>query len=233
MSERYISLGDLGGGRFLTYPTQLSRHPSPHFSPSPRPAPMAYYNNPNDSNFPFTSTPGGSEEYPLPTSQPVVDQFSGQVHIQNQLLPVDQTNIRVHRLAVNRRGTVPGYHPYQKPTSSVPRLTTTVGQAANFGKHRSGILVNLSPMGEPLGSAARSTTYSSSSQDHDQSSWSDYRWPGVVRQPQYEHLGSSYPAVPFAGSMTASGSSTAISTPGSGKHYFLFVTLRNRLLTDH
>ena len=136
---------------------------------------MAYYNNLNDPNFPFTSATEGFEEYPLPTQQPVVDKFSGQVHFQNQLLPVNQPNIQVHRLPDNRRGTVPRYYPYRRPTSSVPGPSTIVDQAANFGKYRGGTLVDLSLIREPLGSVAGPTTYSSSFQDYDQPSWSDYR----------------------------------------------------------
>ena len=186
---------------------------------------MAYYNNPNDPNFLFTSTTGGFEEYPLPTQQPVVDQFNGQARFQNHLVPVNQSSTQVRRLPDNRRGMIPRYHPYQRLTSGVPDTSTIADQAANFGKHCSGTLVSLSLMRESLGSVAGPTTYSGGFRDHDLSSWSNYGWPGVAQQPQYEHPGSSYPPVSSAGGMVASGSSTAIATPSSGKHGFLFATL--------
>lgn len=157
---------------------------------------MAYFNNPNDPNFPFTSITAWFEECPLPTQQPVVDQSNGQVHFQNQLLPVNQPKIQVPPLPDNDQGIVSRYHHYQGLTSGAPGSSTTVGQAANFGKHRGSTLVD-----------------SSSFQDHDQPSWPNYRWPGVARQPQYEHVGSSCPAVSFAGNMTASGSSMATNSP--------------------
>ena len=184
---------------------------------------MAYYNNPNDPSFPFTPTTGGLEEYSLPTQQPVVGQSNGQIRFQNHLVPVNQPNTQVHRLPGNRRGMVPKYHPYQRPTSRVPD-SSIIDQAASFGKHCSSTLVNLSLMRESLGSVAGHTTYNKGFQDYDQSSWSNYGWPGVVQQPQYEHPGSSYPLVSSAGSMMASGSSTAIAAPSSGKHSFLFAT---------